>query len=189
MLDQIHNCKERISSQTMETFFLRFPHLTEKIFGSVFDEELKECKEVSREWYSYLSQQKFLQVRMIQSYIESHFHEVGEAWKSVFKTLNSENIIHLGNAVKNVYGNESLPLRARRLNPLQVVASEGKLELFKCMIEKVEDIDQSYNSVTPLHFAARNGHLDLCQFIMEKVENKKPKGSQMWHHTPSSCCY
>ena len=59
------------------------------------------------------------------------FNEVGKAWKSVFKTLSSENIIHLGNAVKNVYGNESLPLKARRLNPLHVVASEGKLELLK----------------------------------------------------------
>ena len=63
--NQIHICKERISSQTMETFFLRFPHLTEKVFDYLYDEELKECKEVSREWYSYLSQQKFLQIRMI----------------------------------------------------------------------------------------------------------------------------
>ena len=47
---------------------------------------------------------------MIRSNIED-FHQVGDAWKSVFKTLSSENIMHLRAAVKNVlYGNESLPL-------------------------------------------------------------------------------
>ena len=62
--------KKELVLKQWRPFFLRFPHLTEKV---LFDEELKECKEVSREWYSYLSQQKFVQIRMIQSYIESHF--------------------------------------------------------------------------------------------------------------------
>ena len=96
----------------------RFQHLSIQIFDSLDNQSVLKCLEVNSSWCDFLEKQKFLQIRMIHSYIESHFHEVGKAWKSVFKTLSSENIIHLGNAVKNVYEKESLPLlrKAIRVN-------------------------------------------------------------------------
>ena len=48
---------------TMEEVFLRFPHLSENIFGSLKSEFLAKSKLVCRSWYNYLDDQKFLQIR------------------------------------------------------------------------------------------------------------------------------
>ena len=51
----------------MEEAFLRFPHLSERIFDSLDDKSLTDCKGVSNSWYDYLIAQKFLETRIIQS--------------------------------------------------------------------------------------------------------------------------
>ena len=55
----------------MEQAFLRFPHLSEAIFDSLDDKSLFGCKEVSKYWYVYLDVQKFLETRIIKSYIKN----------------------------------------------------------------------------------------------------------------------
>ena len=55
--------KENEMQSTMEEVFLRFPHLSENIFGSLKSEFLAKSKEVCRSWYDYLDDQKFLQIR------------------------------------------------------------------------------------------------------------------------------
>ena len=51
----------------MEEAFLRFPHLSERIFDSVTDKSLTNCKRVSKSWNVYLDAQKFLKTRIIKS--------------------------------------------------------------------------------------------------------------------------
>ena len=51
----------------MEEAFLRFPHLSERIFDSVDDKSLTDCKVVSKSWHVYLDAQKFLETRIIKS--------------------------------------------------------------------------------------------------------------------------
>ena len=51
----------------MEEAFLRFPHLSERIFDSVDNKSLSNCKGVSKSWYDYLDAQKFLETRIIKS--------------------------------------------------------------------------------------------------------------------------
>ena len=47
----------------MQEVFLRFPHLSENIFGQLNSEYLGKSKEVCRSWYDYLDGQKFFKNR------------------------------------------------------------------------------------------------------------------------------
>ena len=63
----------QFSQSTMEEVFLRFPHLSEDIFNALDNKSLASCKEVSKVWYNYLHDQKFVRerrVRVIQEMIE-----------------------------------------------------------------------------------------------------------------------
>ena len=90
----------------MEEVILRFPHLTGKIFAQLNNKSLARCREVSKTWKTMLDQQKFLNIRSIQSYITKK-HEVGDPWKEIFKISNTEMIILLKSAVKKVYSKKS----------------------------------------------------------------------------------
>ena len=57
----------------MEELFLRFPHLSENIFEALDNKSFADSKEVSKVWYNYLDDQKFVQerqVRMIKKMIK-----------------------------------------------------------------------------------------------------------------------
>jgi hypothetical protein len=86
----------------METLFPRFPHLSQEVFDSVDNQSLLKCQEVSLPWCEFLQKQKFYQIRIIKSIIEQ-FHEVGDAWKKVFKSATTRNIMDLGTAVDLFY--------------------------------------------------------------------------------------
>ena len=49
----------------MEEVFLRFPHLSEDIFNALDNKTFTICKEVSKVWYNYLDDQKFVQERRV----------------------------------------------------------------------------------------------------------------------------
>ena len=61
------------AQSTMKEVFLRFPHLSEDIFNALDNKTFAICKEVSKVWYNYLDDQKFVQerrVRMIKKMIK-----------------------------------------------------------------------------------------------------------------------
>ena len=49
----------------MDNIFLRFPHVSEKIFDQLDNPSLALCKMVSRPWNNYLNDQKFLYERIM----------------------------------------------------------------------------------------------------------------------------
>ena len=89
----------------MEDLFLKFPHLSEKIFGHLPNKGLAKSKEVCRSWHSYLDPQKFLQIRIIEATVQD-FHSIGDAWKNVFVTASTDTIMDLGRAVSKFYVKE-----------------------------------------------------------------------------------
>ena len=63
----------QFTQSTMEEVFLRFPHLSEDIFNALGNKTFAICKEVSKVWYNYLDDPKFVQkrkVRVIHARIE-----------------------------------------------------------------------------------------------------------------------
>ena len=67
----------------MDNLTLKFSHLAEKIFKSLNNETVAECKETSKFWYSFLGAQKFVQIRVIIAKI-NQFHRIGKSWEPRF---------------------------------------------------------------------------------------------------------
>ena len=49
----------------MDELYIRFSHLSEKIFDSLDDDSIIKCKEASRFWFNYLDGQKLVQIKQI----------------------------------------------------------------------------------------------------------------------------
>ena len=67
----------------MQEVFFRFPHLSERVFDSLDNKSLANCKEVSKSWYFYLDNQKFLQPRIIKADIKK-VEEAVEIVKNIY---------------------------------------------------------------------------------------------------------
>ena len=78
----------------MEVISLRFPHLIEKIFKFLDNQNFIKCMEVSRMWCSHLEVQKFVQIRIIKTIVKQ-FDDVEEIWNNVFKNTSTETITEL----------------------------------------------------------------------------------------------
>ena len=61
----------------MEEIILKFPHLSEEIFNCLDNESMINCKEVSKIWCDYISDQKFYHIRIIPLNV-GKVHEVGK---------------------------------------------------------------------------------------------------------------
>ena len=123
----------------MEQVILRFPHLAEKIFAQLDNLSLARCREVSKTWKSFLDQKKFLHIRCIQSYIENEKkHDIEDLWNKFFKISNTEMILLLKSAVKNVYS-EKVWYTEGILNPHHVAAIYGQNYLYQYIEEKLGD--------------------------------------------------
>ena len=88
----------------MEEAFLRFPHLSEDVFNGLDNKSLASCKEVSKVWYNYLHDQKFVRerrVRVIQEMIEKFqldFNlkncDFDKQFKNAFDTARMQTILN-----------------------------------------------------------------------------------------------
>ena len=164
-------------STAMGNIILRFPHLIDEIFDNLENTSLASCNVVSRLWYNHLKNQKSVHVKIIHSYLQKHHEKVGEHWKRFLKTSNRENIIKLGLAVKNIYG-ENSKFQAhleKCLTPLHIAAIHGQLDLCKYIIDRNEDKNPKSNSgCSPMHWAAGIGNLTLMKYIQIAVLNENP---------------
>ena len=86
--------QNKSKSVVLEDFFVKFPHLTEKIFDHLENTSLVECRKVSRSWQSYLDEQKILQVRIIRSIVGKH-QKVDESWEKILSLSNTKMIFGL----------------------------------------------------------------------------------------------
>ena len=82
------------SGSAMEDIFFKFPHLSEQIYDSLSNADITTCKEVDKYWYSYLDEQKFVEIRKIEVIVEQ-FHKLGKAWKIVLKKGSTQMIMDL----------------------------------------------------------------------------------------------
>ena len=78
----------------MEEILLKFTHLSEEIFDCLDNESMFDCKEVSKIWCDYVSEQKFYHIRMIRLTV-GKFHEVGKAWENLCRKSTANTIIEL----------------------------------------------------------------------------------------------
>ena len=137
----------------MEEIFLRFSHLSEKIFKLLDNRNLEKCMEVSRIWSSHLKVQKFVQIRTIKTIVK-HFDDVEEIWNDVFMNNSTEIIIELQLAVQEFY-------KEFKHNP---------------------EILNSNHGLSPIHIAAGVSNINLMKRLQEKTTDKYPKNGDGYTH-------
>ena len=126
----------------MEEIFLRFSHLSEKIFKLLDNQNLVKCMKVSRMWCSHLKVQKFVQIRTIKAIVRQ-FDDVEETWNDVFMNNSTEIIIELQLAVQEFYKefehNPELLNFSHGLSPIHIAAGVSNVNLMKRLQEKTTD--------------------------------------------------
>ena len=113
---------------TMDNICIRFSHLSEKIFDSLDNESLIDCKTTSRFWFNYLDGQKFVEVRIIKATVEK-FHVIGKSWIEIFNSASTETLLALGGAVDQFYIRDLDKKFCEGLTPLHTAAGTGNLLL------------------------------------------------------------
>ena len=170
MHDQLLNSQQL----SMDDLTLRFSHLAEKIFKSLNNETVAECKETSKFWYSFLGAQKFVQIRVIVAKI-NQFHRIGKSWNHVFKTATTKTIMVLGQAVEQFYQKNPRMKFHQGLTPIHVAAATGHFDLLKLIQDKTrEKYPEDGNGWLPYHYAAQNGHIKICEIYIEQQGDKNP---------------
>ena len=180
----------------MEEVFLRFPHLSENIFGSLNNEFLAKSKEVCKSWYDYLDDQKFLQIRAnkVKLVIETveQLGNLAKVYQPFYqlpeKSFNIETIKAMIDHARS--GNfdlvhekilKNLILLYYPMNAFLDAAICGHFVVVKYLVDKALSefeknpfIDASYR-VTSLHIASVHGRIDIVKYIMSNITDVNPK--------------
>ena len=180
----------------MDEVFLRFPHLSENIFGSLQNEFLAKSKEVCRSWYDYLDDQKFLEQRAnkVKLVIETvdKLGNVARAYQPHYqlpkKSFSIETKKEMINDARN--GNfdlvhekimKNLTLLYYPMNPFLDAAIRGHFVVAKYLVDQAQ-YEYDKNPFTDVHFrdtllhiAAIHGRIDIVKYIMSNVRDVNPK--------------
>ena len=181
----------------MDNIFLRFPHVTEKIFDQLDNPSLAMCKTVSRPWNNYLNDQKFLYERIMTELAK--YKPIGES-KKHGNQCSSHYVcaVHAGNPYvsrepcTNGYVQTSWSFSNPRPRPkeswnriLKKLNSKTIAELYnaiKVYIEEATPSDwrerTSYfndHDIAPLHIAAYIGSVVLYEEIFRESLVQNPE--------------
>ena len=186
----------RKKTRTMEEVFLRFPHLSENIFGSLNNEFLAKSKEVCQSWYDYLDNQNFLEIRankvklVIETVerLENVAKDYQPDWQLQEKSFSVETKKAMIDDARN--GNfdlvhekilQNLILLYYPMNAFLDAAICGHFVVVKYLVDKALSefeknpfIDASYK-VTPLHIASVHGRIEIVKYITSNITDVNPK--------------
>ena len=181
----------------MDNIFLRFPHVTEKIFDQLDNRSLALCKTVSRPWNNYLNDQKFLYERIMTEMAK--YKPIGESKKHGNQCSDHYVCtVHAGNRYvsrepcTNGYVQTSWSFSNPRPRPkeswnrtLKKLNSKTIVELYNAMKVYIEEATPrdwrartSYfndHDIAPLHIVSYIGSVSLYEEIFEKSLIQNPE--------------
>ena len=180
----------------MEEVFQRFPHLYEYIFKSLDNETLANCEEVSKVWYSYLS--NIIAKRGVEYIQETfrRFHQLHLEFRQGFDPIRKQNIFNaarmedFGTAQKSIMEG-ILNVHNNLLNPFITINSDfiedfltvhwaadnGYFDIVKYLVDITEDKNpQDKNGNRPLHYAAKKGHFNTMKYLVDKEVKSRIAG-------------
>ena len=173
----------------MEEVFQRFPHLYEYIFKSLYNETLANCEEVSKVWYSYLSnifqKRRLRRVKNIQETFR-RFHQLHLEFHQGFDDTRVQNIFNaqriedfgtvqklLMEGIVNVHLlNPFITINSDFIEDYLTVhwaANNGYFDIVKYLVDITEDKNpRDINGNRPLHYAAKKGHFNTMKYLVDK---------------------
>jgi len=163
-------------SRNLNSIFLSCPHIGDKIFGFLEDDDLKYlkvCREVCKGWKVYVDVGTRFWSRIQAK--STHF-----GLTKLHLAASRGNIEVVGLILNSVDNNETSlnPLTKYGETPLHLASCNGHLEVVKMILDAIkEDGDLNPKDKfgnTPLHEAAREGHYEVYRLIMDLVVEKTP---------------
>ena len=202
----------------MQNLITRFPQLTEEIFGLLDYQTLVKCRGVNENWYNAVTNQRIYWIQMINKYTngEKEYHQqwmkaIDKTPFEILKKLAQLARVHCKEVHRkrpfcpyrpymdiedNADGDSKVE---PELSLFHILATEGDIDLFKYVAEKVEfknilgtkkDKWCKKKKYYPLHEAASRGNFEICKFIISQVNDKNP-ANDVGHtpfHTAANYC-
>ena len=173
--------KKRVKSHAergqIENIFVRFPHLSEEIFGLLDYKTLATCNQINRNWFATLNNQRIYWMLMIQ---KSTCEKFTKEWMLAVNKAPFENLKKLAELAQKYSHKVS---DKRYFSLLHTVANAGEIELFQFIVNKIgykHFSDENVRESTPLQIAASKGNFDICKFIIDQVDDKNPQNKYGW---------
>ena len=160
----------------MEALFLRFPHLSKKIFGNLKNRSLSNLRKVNKSWNLYLSNEKWYEIRILKSLMIEMCPGIGYNVMKITHKWPKETIRDLKQAVCQLYEKQQWS-NNRGSKKLHFAAAVGHQLFFEALFNVLGNNHKNHRNFdarTPLHYAAMRGHLSVCKYIMEHVTDKNP---------------
>ena len=148
------------NSATLETIFVRFPHLTEAIFGELDIPSLSLCREWNKMWKENLENSRIFRriwIKIIQNRTLLYDREIKKEWRQILVKISLEILKNLAYGIFDLVKSR----KTCQYSPLHAAVQYG------CI----------------------NGDLSVSQYILARSGNKNPKdslGSTPLHS--SYCC-
>ena len=186
----------------MEELFVRFPHLSEKIYSKLNYQSLVTCREVSKTWNNSIEVEKSSYLKIIKDYTKCS----DELLEEVLNNFKAPII--LVSILDKIFSNfpkgttQSQQYFKWDNTPLHIAAESGHLAAYNLIMENVGDKNpigmnlvplkilgvkkpnqlrsDVHTEYTPLHLAAINGHLSTCKLIIENVVEKNPSNKYLF---------
>ena len=177
------------NSATLETIFVRFPHLTEAIFGELDIPSLSLCREWNKMWKENLENSRtfrILWIKMIETTTKLFDRKFKKEWRQILVKIPLEMLKNLANGVFYFVRNRKTCqdfagkyLSIRQYSPLHAAVQygciHGDLSLFQYTLARMEIKNpKDGDGMTPLHIAAQLSNLEITKQILKKVNGKIP---------------
>ena len=160
---------------TLETIFVRFPHLSEAIFGELDSPSLASCREWNQIWKRNIDNSKILNSRIIRTKtIKADSFKL--EWKQILVKIPLEILKTLVIAVCNFERNyvtcQYSPLHAAA----QYGGMYGDLTLFQYTLTRMKIKNpKDGDGATPLHIAAQLNSLEITKQILKLMKDEIPR--------------
>lgn len=155
------------SEYMIDTLIIRFPEIGKKIFESLDDKSLKNCREASRFWNEYLEKNHIPWIGMIQNIVKvcnKDYSKCPLKWKKMFRKTKVGDIKQFAILLQN----EKLKTDFKKKSLLHLAAMFKQVDfnVFKNLYDAEENRSpRDLNGDTPIHIAARNGNLDIFKWL------------------------
>ena len=163
------------NSATLETISVRFPHLSEAIFGELDSPSLASCREWNQIWKRNIDNSKLLYTRIIRTKtIKADRFKL--EWEQILVKIPLEILKTLVIAVCNFERNyitcQYSPLHAAA----QYGAVYGDLTFFQYTLARMEIKNpKDGDGATPLHIAAQLSSLEITKQILKVMKDEIPR--------------
>ena len=120
----------------MENILLRFPHLGQQIYESLKTKQLRKCKRVGRSWKTFINDQKFTWIRIIQKFCK----DSGESLEKILKQSDLTSVRKMATIARKFY-------KALLVVPsfyswtdssMHLAAMSGQIHIFTKIFDKVD---------------------------------------------------